>query len=178
MFYLGSGGYGFILRDRLNGNWGKADAEDIIKVTNVIKEPGDKVYLVGSSAGAFLAYYSIARAEEGTFTAASVVASFYDFEDAYKTAVPFEAPYLLKLLPSDRLNIPEKLIEKKVPIAIFHGEKDPVVSPTDAHNLAIKLAENGVIAPFKEFEGEGHGIKKKDNIICWLQKTVEIFTCK
>lgn len=178
--FSGTAGFGREIRDRIYGKWGIQDAQDVIDAVNGLLTDQiackEEVYLIGSSAGAFLALCCIARAPQNMFNAASVTASFYDAQRLVDEAIPFEKDYTVKLLPKEKEDIVSLIVEKEVPVAFFHGSDDPVVKNTDPIFLSAEIKDNGVRTLYKEYDGEGHSIKRADNIVDWIQSTFEFFT--
>ncbi|KAE9553791.1 hypothetical protein FO519_003012 [Halicephalobus sp. NKZ332] len=178
--FSGTAGFGRDLRRKLYGQWGIADAQDICDIVPFLTSNGyslpGKIYLIGSSAGAYLALCSIARSQGNIFAGASITASFYDVKAVVDESIPFELACSQHLMPPYEWDILGGLLKKKVPIAFFHGSDDPVVSSSAPAELSRKLSQEGIRTLFKEYEGEGHGIKKSDNVLDWINSTMNFFS--
>ena len=130
---------------------------------------------MGSSSGAYLALCAIARSQENTIAGASITASFYDLQVVVDESVPFEQACSKHLSPSYPWDLVGGLLRKKVPIAFYHGSKDPVVNASAPAELSKKLSDAGIRSSFKLYEGEGHGLKKSENIFDWIKSTMDFF---
>lgn len=79
--YTGTWGFGREYRTKLYGHWGDYDAKDVLTAIKMLKNHSnfqtDKFFIIGSSAGAYLALCSLADDVEHSICAASVSASFY-----------------------------------------------------------------------------------------------------
>lgn len=91
-----------------------------------------RIYISGSSMGAFSTYKLIAEYPQ-LFAAAAPIAGATTLEDLNRWA-------------------------GKVPVKIYHGDKDNVV-PVEASRLVVKILEDRKISNFKyvEFKNTGHG---------------------
>uniref|UniRef100_A0A914PHM3 Peptidase S9 prolyl oligopeptidase catalytic domain-containing protein n=1 Tax=Panagrolaimus davidi TaxID=227884 RepID=A0A914PHM3_9BILA len=178
--YTGTWGYGREYRTKLYGHWGDYDAKDVLaaikmlKCTSYIKT--DKFFVMGSSAGAYLALCSLADDEKNLICAASVSASFYNPTDLVEKSCRYEKAYTEKLWGyKPRNDIVEKIIKNKASICFFHGSEDPVVSCDDARQLSEAMKEAGLKTTFKLFDKEGHNFKDVDNISTMVDDTLEFF---
>jgi len=57
------------------------------------------------------------------------------------------------------------------PLAVFQGKEDKVVPPAQSEEIVAALRQNGVPHIFKLYDGEGHGFRKRETIIDYLQET-------
>lgn len=58
-------------------------------------------------------------------------------------------------------------------MALFQGEDDEVVPPSQSDRIAEALAERGVPHIYHRFPGEGHGGKKSQTIETYLEALQE-----
>jgi len=72
---------------------------------------------------------------------------------------PQEAPDLYRAA-SPRFHIDKKT----APFLIFHGTADPLVPPAQSETLRRALQDAGIEATLIEFEGQGHGFRKKESL--------------
>ena len=173
--YRGSSGYGYAYQDALRHQWGVADVEDTIAFARVLVEHGltssDRMAIVGSSAGGFTVLNTLIR-QPGLFKAGICSYGVSDLlEDAHNTH-KFEKYYhqfLIGSLGKDRQRFirrsPINHIEKiKDPVALFHGDKDKVVSLDQTTAIYQRLNKNGVPCELQVYEGEGHGFRKSETL--------------
>ena len=173
--YGGSSGYGRAYRQRLNGQWGIVDVEDVIAAaTFLVKQrlaDPDRVAIHGGSAGGFTVLAALSRSD--VFKAG---ASFYGVADLAALARDthkFESRYLDKLVgpwPAAR-----DLYEARsplnhldgftAPLIIFQGADDPIVPPNQAHMILDALRARGRPVAYLEFAGESHGFRKSETLI-------------
>uniref|UniRef100_A0A914YUW0 Peptidase S9 prolyl oligopeptidase catalytic domain-containing protein n=1 Tax=Panagrolaimus superbus TaxID=310955 RepID=A0A914YUW0_9BILA len=178
--YTGTWGYGREYRTKLYGHWGDYDAKDVLAAITMLKNTShvntDKFFVMGSSAGAYLALCAIADDEQNLICAASVSASFYNPTDLVEKSCRYEKPYTEKLLGDEpRNDIAEKIVKNKAAVCFFHGSDDPVVSCDDARKLSESMKEAGLKTSFKLFDKEGHSFKDVDNISTMVDDTLEFF---
>ena len=57
------------------------------------------------------------------------------------------------------------------PLAIFQGMDDKVVMPSQSEAIVKVLKQNGVPYLYRIYEGEGHGFRKSETIIDYLEQT-------
>uniref|UniRef100_A0A7E4V716 Peptidase_S9 domain-containing protein n=1 Tax=Panagrellus redivivus TaxID=6233 RepID=A0A7E4V716_PANRE len=179
LVYTGSGGLGRNYRVSLYNYWGVRDVEDVLDAVNKLLEmevaEEGSIFLVGSSAGAYLALGALADDTKNLICAAAVSASFTDPTALLNECPVFEREYTEDLLPAVVPDVAGKLIKKKAHVAFFHGEFDPVVSSTDARAVSKRLTDAGGRTVFHELKDEGHSFKKADSICFVVQKTLDFF---
>jgi dipeptidyl aminopeptidase/acylaminoacyl peptidase len=56
------------------------------------------------------------------------------------------------------------------PIAVFQGKEDKVVPPAQAEEIIKALQQNHIAYIYRLYEGEGHGWRKTETIIDYLQQ--------
>lgn len=174
--YRGSTGFGRSYRDALKGNWGKIDLQDVIEGTNALVDAGladpKKLVIKGGSAGGFTALNALVQ-HPGFFKAGLVsygVSNLFLLDmDTHK----FEAHYtesLVGKLPeaAEKYHAwsPVFHAEKiRDAVAIFQGSDDKVVPVEQSESIVSLLRANKVPHEYKLYEGEGHGFRKKVNLI-------------
>ena len=118
--------------------WGGATGANFLKtLKDAMRQlpiDPDRVYLTGYSMGAY-----------GTFTFLN------DEPRMFAAAIPIAG--------GGNVAIARNL--RRVPVWIFHGEKDQTVPPTDSRAMAKALEKMNAPAKYTEFPGEGHGIGGK-----------------
>ncbi|MGC5169506.1 alpha/beta hydrolase family protein [Microbacterium sp. DT81.1] len=172
--YGGSTGYGRRYRERLNGQWGVVDVEDVAAAARGLAEDGRadgrRLAIKGASAGGWTVLCALANTDVfaagisryGVADLRALAADTHDFEARYLDRLVGPLPeaedvYIERspLTHADRL---------RVPVLILQGADDPVVPP--AQSLAIRdaLAANGVRHAYIEYAGEGHGFRRAETI--------------
>lgn len=184
--YGGSTGYGRSYRERLDGQWGVVDVEDVIAAARALVDRGiadpTRLAVRGGSAGGFTALLSLTG---DTFACG---ASYYGVTDLLRLAEEthdFESRYLDALigpLPGYTTAYRERspinrAAEITVPVLLLQGADDPVVPPAQARELVNALSERGIPHLHVEFEGESHGFRRADTITTALE-TELAFYCK
>jgi dipeptidyl aminopeptidase/acylaminoacyl peptidase len=173
--YRGSVGYGRRYRDALQGMWGVADLEDVVACARHLAESGRvdpaRMAIRGGSAGGYTTLAALTM-RPGVFTAG---ASHYGVADLGALAAEthkFESRYLDGLVapwPSGRAVYDERSPINHVdaldtPLAVFQGDEDEVVPPSQAEAIVAALREKGVPHVYLLFPGEQHGFRKAENI--------------
>lgn len=120
--------------------WNGATAGNVFKALNDITKnlpvDEDRIYLIGYSMGAY-----------GTF-------SFLNQEPKrFAAGIPIAGG----IGPEAARNL------RKIPLWIFHGEKDDVVKPDQSRAVAKALEKLRAPVKYTEYPGEGHGIGHKVN---------------
>ncbi len=174
--YRGSTGFGRSYRDALKGNWGKIDLQDVIEGTKALVDAGladpKKLVIKGGSAGGFTALNALVQ-HPGFFKAGLVsygVSNLFLLDmDTHK----FEAHYTESLVGK----LPEAAEKYHAWSPVFHAEKirdavaifqssdDKVVPVEQSESIVNLLRANKVPHEYKLYEGEGHGFRKKVNLI-------------
>lgn len=183
--YRGSTGYGRSYRDALKGNWGNLDLQDAIEgcqamVDRGLADPG-KLIIKGGSAGGYTVLNALVH-HPGFFKAGicsyGVSNLFLLDMDTHK----FEAHYtksLVGTLPEAAEKFqdwsPVFHAEKiRDAMAVFQGAEDGVVPPEQSEAIVRQLRANRVPHIYKLYEGEGHGFRKKENLIDFYE-TIDQF---
>jgi dipeptidyl aminopeptidase/acylaminoacyl peptidase len=181
--YGGSSGYGRDYRQRLNGQWGIVDVEDVIAAVTYLAGQGlvdpNRVAIHGGSAGGFTVLAALSQSD--VFRAG---ASFYGVADLGALARDthkFESRYLDNLVgpwPAARdvydARSPLNHLEGfAAPLIIFQGSDDPIVPPNQAHMILNALRERQQPVAYLEFAGESHGFRKAETLIA--SKEAELY---
>ena len=181
--YRGSTGYGRKYRDALRGEWGRVDLQDTIEGTQALIARGladpARLIIKGGSAGGFTLLNALVH-HPGFFKAGLCsygVSNLFDldthkFELHYNTSLVGELPAALKkyhawspVFHADKI---------RDAIAVFQGSDDKVVPPEHSESIVRVLKANHVPHEYKLYEGEGHGFRKKVNLIDYYE-TVDRF---
>lgn len=177
--YGGSTGYGRAYRERLRGQWGVVDVDDVATAAEGLAAEGRadaaRIAIEGGSAGGWTVL--------GALTATDAFAagiSRYGVGDARMLAEDthdFEARYLDGLIGP----LPEaeqRYLERsplsradrfRVPLLLLQGADDAVVPPSQSEAIRDALAARGIPHAYVLYEGEGHGFRKAETIVHALE---------
>ncbi|PRB02306.1 prolyl oligopeptidase family serine peptidase [Microbacterium sp. MYb64] len=173
--YGGSTGYGRAYRERLDGEWGIVDVDDVLAAAQGLADAGladpARIAIRGGSAGGWTVLSALVRG--GMFAAGLdrygvvdlrlLAEETHDFERYYLdglvgTLPEAEQTYIDRspLTHADRID---------VPVLILQGADDAVVPPSQSEAIRDALAARGVPHEYVLFPGEGHGFRQADTII-------------
>jgi len=173
--YGGSSGYGRAYRERLDGQWGIVDVDDVLAAAQGLADAGladpARIAIRGGSAGGWTVLSALVRG--GMFAAGLdrygvvdlrlLAEETHDFERFYLDGLVGPLPeaeqtYIDRspLTHADRID---------VPVLILQGADDAVVPPSQSEAIRDALAARGVPHEYVLFEGEGHGFRQADTII-------------
>ncbi|MFJ6678921.1 prolyl oligopeptidase family serine peptidase [Microbacterium sp. NPDC091382] len=172
--YGGSTGYGRAYRDRLRGQWGIVDRDDVAAAASGLASEGRadaaRLAIAGGSAGG----WTVLAALVGTDVFGAGI-SRYGVGDARLLATDthdFEARYLDGLIgplpEAESLYLDRSPLSHtegfRVPVLLLQGAEDAVVPPTQAEAIRDALAERGVPHAYVLYEGEGHGFRRAETV--------------
>ena len=177
--YGGSTGYGRAYRERLDGQWGIVDVDDVIAAARGMADAGltdpDRIAIRGGSAGGWTVLCALVRG--GTFSAGISRYGVADLRMLAAETHDFEAHYLEGLVGP----LPEAesvYIERSplshvdridVPVLLQQGSDDRVVPPSQSEAIRDALDARGVPHEYLLFEGEGHGFRAAETIVTSLE---------
>jgi dipeptidyl aminopeptidase/acylaminoacyl peptidase len=181
--YGGSSGYGRAYRQRLNGQWGVVDVEDVIAAVEHLTAAGladpKRVAIHGGSAGGFTVLAALSQSN--VFSAGASFYGIADLEALAHDTHKFESRYLDNLVgpyPAAKAvyqaRSPLNHLEGfRTPLIIFQGADDPIVPPNQAHMILDALQMRQQPVAYMEFAGESHGFRRAENIIA--SKEAELY---
>ena len=184
--YGGSTGYGRAYRERLDGQWGVVDVEDVVAAAQSLVDQGladpDRLAIRGGSAGGFTTLLALTQdvfacgvSYYGVTDLLRLVQETHDFESRYlDTLIGVLSGYSATYQERSPIN---RVAEINVPVLLLQGADDPVVPPEQAREFAAVLKERGVPHVLVEFENESHGFRKPDTVATALEKELA-FYCK
>ena len=178
--YGGSTGYGRSYRERLDGQWGIVDVDDVIAAARGLADAGladpDRIAIRGGSAGGWTVLSTLVRG--GAFAAGisrygvadlrMLVAETHDFEASYIDGLVGPLPehehlYVERspLTHADRID---------APVLLLQGGEDRVVPPSQSEAIRDALAARGVDHEYVLYPTEGHGFRSADTIVDALER--------
>jgi dipeptidyl aminopeptidase/acylaminoacyl peptidase len=177
--YSGSTGYGRAYRDRLKGQWGIADVDDVVAGAQAMvaagkADPG-RLAIRGGSAGGYTTLAAL------TFhTVFKAGASYYGISDIEVLAHDthkFESRYLDSLIgpyPASRdayaarspIHFTDRLSSALI---LFQGLDDKVVPPNQSEMMAEAARRKGLPVAYLAYPGEQHGFRKAETIVRSLE---------
>lgn len=178
--YGGSTGYGREHRDRLRGQWGVVDVDDVIAAARGLADAGladpDRIAIRGSSAGGWTVLSALVRG--GAFGAGISRYGVADLRMLAEHSHGFEEHYITGLvgpLPeAEALYIERSPLTNAeridVPVLLMQGADDRVVPPSQSESIRDALAANGVDHEYVLYPGEGHGFRSGTTIVNALER--------
>ncbi|KAL6212497.1 hypothetical protein ACLB2K_017717 [Fragaria x ananassa] len=180
--YGGSTGYGREYRERLLGKWGIVDINDCCSCARYLVDSGmvdgERLCATGESAGGYTTLAALAFRD--TFKAGASLYGIADLrmlkaEETHK----FESRYIDNLVGTEKEYFnrsPINFVDKfSCPIILFQGLEDMSVPPKQARTIYHALKEKGLPVALVEYEGEGHGFRKAENIKFTLEQQMVFF---
>ncbi|HWI29931.1 MAG TPA: prolyl oligopeptidase family serine peptidase [Microbacterium sp.] len=173
--YGGSTGYGRRYRERLHGQWGVVDVEDVAAAARGLAAAGvadpRRLAIKGGSAGGWTVLCALADTDVfaagisryGVADLRALAEDTHDFEARYLDRLVGPLPEALEVyIERSPLTHSERL---RAPVLILQGADDPVVPPAQSRAIRDALAHNGVAHAYVEYEGESHGFRRAETIV-------------
>jgi dipeptidyl aminopeptidase/acylaminoacyl peptidase len=169
--YRGSTGYGRGYREALRGNWGHLDVIDAAGGAHALIDQGladsSRLVIKGGSAGGYTVLNTLIRfpglykaglCAYGVTNLFTLAMDTHKFEERYTDSLVGPLP---EAAAKYRAWSPIFQAEKiKDPVAIFQGEDDKVVPPSQSEQIVKALQASGVPHEYHLYPGEGHGFRK------------------
>lgn len=178
--YGGSSGYGRAYRERLLGQWGVVDVDDVAAAARGLAAAGvadpARLAIAGGSAGGWTVLCALTRTDlfgagisrYGVADLTRLAEDTHDFEARYLDGLvgplPDAADVYRERSPLSRLEA------FRSPVLILQGADDQVVPPSQSEAVRDALAANGVPHAYVLYEGEGHGFRRKDSVVDAIEK--------
>lgn len=178
--YGGSTGYGRAYRERLDGEWGVVDVDDVIAAARGLAETGVadplRIAIRGGSAGGWTVLSALVRG--GTFAAGISRYGVTDLRMLAEHSHDFEAHYIEGLvgpLPeAEGLYVdrsPLTHVDRiDVPVLLMQGADDRVVPPAQSEAVRDALDARGIAHEYVLYPGEGHGFRSTETIVDALER--------
>lgn len=173
--YGGSSGFGRDYRERLRGQWGIVDVDDVVDVARALAADGvadpARIAIAGGSAGGWTVLGALVASDAfqagisryGVADARLLAAETHDFEARYLDGLigplpESEAVYLERspLSHADRI---------QAPVLLLQGADDAVVPPSQSEAIRDALRAGGVPHAYVLYPGEGHGFRRSETVI-------------
>ena len=183
--YRGSTGYGRDYRQKLHGQWGISDVEDVCAAVKHLAKHNlvdpDRAIIKGSSAGGFTVLAALTFSD--TFKAGASLYGIGNLETLALDTHKFEARYMDSLVgayPQDKQIYLDRsplfhTEQLNCPVIFFQGSDDKVVPPNQAEAMVNALQAKGVPVAYVEFKGEGHGFRQADSIQRCLENELSFY---
>jgi dipeptidyl aminopeptidase/acylaminoacyl peptidase len=178
--YRGSTGYGRTYQRALNGRWGELDMLDTVSAAEALvrlgKADANRLALYGSSAGGFTVLNTLIHFP-GKFRAAIDAYGVSNLLTLEGTTHKFERFYNLRLVGALPQAVqkyrdwsPEFHADSiRDALAIFQGEEDPVVPPSQSEAIVAALQRNSVPHLYRLYPGEGHRFRKRETRLDFIE---------
>jgi dipeptidyl aminopeptidase/acylaminoacyl peptidase len=183
--YGGSAGFGRAYRQRLNGNWGVVDVEDVVAAVRFLTTSGradpERTAISGGSAGGYTVLVALATTD--VFRAGADYYGVSDMTALAKDTHKFESRYLDSLigpLPAAQATYEARsplnhLDGLRAPLIVFQGAEDPIVPPSQSERIVEALRRRKAPVAYLLFEGESHGFRRAENVIRSLQSELTFY---
>ncbi|MDQ7880138.1 prolyl oligopeptidase family serine peptidase [Microbacterium sp. QXD-8] len=177
--YGGSSGYGRAYRERLLGQWGVVDVDDVVAAARGLAASGaadgSRLAIAGGSAGGWTVLCALANSDAfaagisryGVADLRRLAEDTHDFETRYLDGMVGPLPEAEELYV-ERSPLTH-LDRMRTPLLIEQGLEDRVVPPSQSEAVRDALAANGVPHAYLAFEGEGHGFRSADTLVRTLE---------
>jgi dipeptidyl aminopeptidase/acylaminoacyl peptidase len=177
--YSGSTGYGREYRDRLKGQWGVVDVEDVVAGAEAMVAAGRadpaRLAIRGGSAGGYTTLAALTFHK--TFTAGASYYGISDIEVLARDTHKFESRYTDSLIgpfPAARDRYVARspihhVDELASALILFQGLDDKVVPPNQSEMMAEAVRKKGLPVAYLTYPGEQHGFRKAENIVRSLE---------
>lgn len=173
--YGGSSGYGRAYRERLKGQWGVVDVQDVVAAARFLGEQRKadprRLIIRGGSAGGYTVLAALSQTDVfrtgadyfGVSDLSALARDTHKFESRYLDGLV--APYPAGKAIYEARSPLTHLSGFKAPLLVLQGADDPIVPPNQAHMIVAALKQRGAAVAYIEFEGESHGFRKAESII-------------
>ncbi|MEH3088237.1 MAG: prolyl oligopeptidase family serine peptidase [Microbacterium arborescens] len=177
--YGGSTGYGRSYRERLKGQWGLVDVDDVAAAAQGLADEGladgSRLAIEGGSAGGWTVLAALVGTDVfgagisryGVGDARALAAETHDFESRYLDGLIGPLPEAEQVyVDRSPLSRPERF---RVPLLLLQGDEDAVVPPAQAEAIRDALVAQGVAHAYVLYTGEGHGFRRTETIVHALE---------
>lgn len=183
--YGGSSGYGREYRERLRGQWGVVDVEDVETVVLGLVDAGRadpaRLAIEGGSAGGWTVLAALTRGDVfaagvsyyGVAELSEFVNETHDFESRYVDGLVGPLPEAAALYEE---RAPLSHVDRlRAPVLLLQGLADPIVPPAQAERFRDALVARGIPHAYVAYEGESHGFRRAETIIHARQSELSFY---
>ena len=183
--YRGSSGYGTAYRNRLKGDWGVCDVQDVAACAAALagsgEVDGERCVIRGGSAGGYTTLAALAFTD--AFAAGASHFGVADLAALARDTHKFESHYLDGLIgpwPEAEATYRsrsalEHLDRFGSPLILFQGLEDKVVPPAQSEAIFEALKANGIPVAYLAFPGEQHGFRRAETIVAVARAELGFF---
>ncbi len=177
--YGGSTGYGRAYRERLRGQWGVVDVDDVVAAAAGLAAEGRadaaRIAIEGGSAGGWTVLAALTSTDVfragisryGVGDARSLAADTHDFEARYLDGLIGPLPEAEEVYAArSPLSRADRF---RVPLLLLQGADDTVVPPSQSEAIRDALAARGIPHAYVLYEGEGHGFRRTETVVHALE---------
>jgi dipeptidyl aminopeptidase/acylaminoacyl peptidase len=170
--YGGSTGYGRAYRERLNGQWGVVDVQDVVTVALGLADrgiaDGARLAIEGGSAGGWTVLAALTTTDAfaagvsryGVADAVALALDTHDFEARYLDGLIGPYPEAAEVY---RERAPINHVDGlSAPVLLLQGLDDKVVPPAQSRLFRDALAARRIPHALIEYPGEGHGFRGRE----------------
>ena len=178
--YRGSTGYGRTYREALRGRWGELDVIDAAGAAQALIDQKlahpDQLVIKGGSAGGYTVLNTLIRfpglykagiCSYGVTNLFTLAMDTHKFEERYTDSLVGPLPEAAEKYRAWSPVFHAEAI--KDPVAVFQGEEDKVVPPSQSEEIVKALKANGVPHEYHLYPGEGHGFRKSETRRAYYQ---------
>jgi dipeptidyl aminopeptidase/acylaminoacyl peptidase len=178
--YGGSSGFGRAYRQRLTGQWGVLDVDDMVAAARFLVATGkadpNRLAIRGGSAGGYTTLAALTFHSE-VFKAGASYYGISDIEVLAQDTHKFESRYLDTLIgpyPAAKdvyyARSPIHFVDRLAcSLILFQGLEDKVVPPNQSEMMAAAVRAKGLPVAYLAFDGEQHGFRKATTIVRSLE---------
>jgi dipeptidyl aminopeptidase/acylaminoacyl peptidase len=178
--YGGSSGFGRAYRQRLDGQWGVLDVDDMVAAARFLVATGkadpNRLAIRGGSAGGYTTLAALTFRSE-VFKAGASYYGISDIEVLAQDTHKFESRYLDTLIgpyPAAKdvyyARSPIHFVDRLAcSLILFQGLEDKVVPPNQSEMMAAAVRAKGLPVAYLAFDGEQHGFRKATTIVRSLE---------
>jgi dipeptidyl aminopeptidase/acylaminoacyl peptidase len=183
--YGGSSGYGRAYRERLNGQWGVVDVEDVVTVARGLADrgiaDGARLAIEGGSAGGWTVLAALTTTDVfaagvsryGVADAVSLATDTHDFESRYLDGLIGPYPEAADVY-RDRAPI-NHVDGLSAPVLLLQGLDDRIVPPAQSRLFRDALAARHIPHALIEYPGEGHGFRGREAQVSSRQAALSFY---
>lgn len=183
--YGGSTGYGRPYRNRLRGQWGVVDVDDVVTVVRGLAAAGladpARLAIEGGSAGGWTVLSALTNSDVfacgvsryGVADLVALLQGTHDFESQYLQGLVGPYPQRADLYAE---RAPINHVDRiDCPVLLLQGLDDKVVPPAQSQAFRDALAARHIPHAYLEFAGEGHGFRGRETIIAAREATLSFY---